>query len=255
LTITLDQRFVAISQFTGSFDYALCLIGSGAPKMIIPLKSTEHLNRKLADSWRIGKSVRLGVRKQGIFADLLLEKPRPKLRDRGEVVGLDSNYKAGLTTSRDEFIGKSNYAKIQGFARRQKHTFTEAKNLIFNALKSLNLKGVKTLVIENLKKVRYGTRGKFPRVLNRRLSHWLYVSIAAWLERRCEELGIQLSRKDPWKTSQRCSLCGKWDRRSRKGNLFHCIHCGFADHADLNAPRNLVYLELAGAYSLRSLSN
>ena len=254
-TITLDSRFVTVEKFTGSFDYAVKLTGSGAPKIVIPLKSTEHINRKLADSWQIGNTVRMGIRKGRIFVDLILEKPRPKLKKSGEVVGIDSNYKAGVTTSRGEFIGGQAYTKIQSFAKRQKHTYAEAKNVVFNALRSLNFKGVKTLVIENLKRVRYGTRGKFPRVLNRRLSHWLYGAIAAWLERRCEEMGIQLVRKDPWKTSQRCSKCGKWDRRSRKGDLFRCVHCGFTDHADLNAPKNLVFLELAGAYSLRSLPN
>lgn len=114
--------------------------------------------------------------------------------------------------------------------------------------RAISWRNVKTLLS-------YGTRGKFPRVLNRRLSHWLYGAITAWLERRCEESGIRLVRKDPWKTSQRCSKCGKWDKRSRKGDRFCCVTCGFTDHADLNAPKNLVFLELAGAYSLRSLPN
>lgn len=255
VTITLDQRFVSIENFDGSFDFALKLLGSGAPKMVIPLKSTSHLNTKLRDGWTIGKTVRLGIRKQGIFIDLILEKPRPPLRTNGEVVGIDSNYKAGITTSRDEFIGKEVYEKIQSFGKSRKHTFSAVKNMVFHALKSLNLTGVKTLVVENLKKVRHGTKGKFPRVLNRRMSHWLYSAIMDWLQQHCEELGIRFSRKDSWKTSQCCSQCHRWDRRSRKGDEFHCVFCGHTEHADLNAPKNLVFLELAGVYSLRLLQN
>jgi hypothetical protein len=45
---------------------------------------------------------------------------------------------------------------------------------------------------------------------------------------------IELRRVSPWKTSQFCRFCGKWDRRSSGGKVF---------------------MGLAGVYSLRSLPN
>jgi IS605 OrfB family transposase len=254
-TITFCYHFVTIEAFKGAFDLAIKFGGSGAPKVLIPLKSTSHLNAKLCDGWKVGKSIRLGLRNGRVFIDLILEKPRPPIRETGEILGLDSNYKAGLTCSDEQQIGSDVYHHIQKFAKRQKHTHAEAKSRMLHAMKSLNLEGVKTLVIENLKNVRRHTFGKFPRTLNRRLSHWLYRTYVAWLECRCEELGIRLKRKSPWKTSQCCSKCHRWDRRSRQGDTFLCVFCHHSEHADFNAPKNLVYLETLGAYGLYELQS
>jgi transposase len=41
-------------------------------------------------------------------------------------------------------------------------------------------------------------------------------------------------------TSQRCSACGHVDAESRESQArFVCTACGFADHADVNAARNI----------------
>jgi transposase len=41
-------------------------------------------------------------------------------------------------------------------------------------------------------------------------------------------------------TNQRCSACGQVDRKSRESQaVFRCTACGFADHADVNAARNI----------------
>ncbi|MBX8640642.1 MAG: transposase [Thermoplasmata archaeon] len=93
----------------------------------------------------------------------------------------------------------------------------------------------------------------FPRAHNRRLSHRLYAREAEWLEQRCEEQGIEPRCVSPWKTSQFCRFCGKWDRRSRSGKVFRCVHCGHRDDADMNGVQNIRLLGLAGVYSLRSL--
>ena len=69
----------------------------------------------------------------------------------------------------------------------------------------------------------------------------------------CEEQGIRIDLKNPWKTSQRCSACGNIDRRNRKGEKFLCLRCGHEANADYNASKNLEALGLAGVYSLRSL--
>jgi len=120
-------------------------------------------------------------------------------------------------------------------------------------MKKLELNETKTLVIENLKRVKSKTRGMFSRAHNRRLSHWLYARVTKWLEQRCEEQGVRLVKVLPYKTSQFCRFCGNWDRRNRKGDKFSCVHCGHTDRADSNAAENLKLLGLAGVYSLRLL--
>jgi IS605 OrfB family transposase len=247
---------VKVERFDGSFDWAVNLIGSGAPRMVIPAKSTAHLNRFLSEGWQMVKTVRLGRDHQKrLFVEFIVEKPRPPLRTEGTTEGMDSNYKQGLVLSDGQVTGQEVYERIQTFAKRQKNTKAEIRSLIGQALKQLDLSAVKTLCIENLKHVQQGTRGKFPRSLNRRMSHWLHAYIADWLARRCEELGIRLEWKSPGYTSQACSACGRCDRRNRVGDRFRCRNpkCGFSCDADLNAALNLKRLGEAGVYGLRSL--
>jgi IS605 OrfB family transposase len=255
-TVTLYSHFVRIEPFRGHFDWTVRLTGSGAPRMIVPVPSTAHLNKLLARGWVISKSIRLGRDRKGrLFVDFLLEKPRPPLKTEGTIEGLDSNYKRGIVLSDGQTVGGSIYERIEGFARRQKHTKAEIKSLIGHALKRIDFSRIRVLSIEDLKRVRDGARGKFPRTLSRRLSHWLYAYIANWLARASEEAGVRLVRKSPAYTSQTCSFCGKCDRRSRVGERFLCRHCGFSLDADLNAARNLARLGEAGVYGLRLLES
>lgn len=252
--VTLYYHFVGIEPFKGKhFSFAVKLIGSGAPQLVIPVPSTKMINQRSADGWQMSKTIRLGMRKNGqLWVDFIFEKERPKFKDSGRTVGMDSNYKAGLVFSDGQVIGEEIYQRIQGFGLRQKHTHTEVKSMVGHALKKLQLSDIKSLCIEDLKRVKSGKRGTFSRRLNRRLSHWLYASVVSLLSRKCEELGIQLERKDPFKTSQFCSNCDKWDRRNRKGDKFCCVHCGYLTHADHNAAYNLELLGVAGVDGLRS---
>jgi hypothetical protein len=253
-TTTLYSHFVSIESYDGdAFDFAIKFIGSGAPVMVIPCKSTAHLNGFLNEDWKLSKTIRLGRRGDRLFVDFLLEKPKPELKQTGEIVGMDSNYKAGFVFSDGQVVGQEIYAKIQTFGKRQKHTHAEVKSIVGHALKQVDLSNVKLLAIENLKYVKHGKRGKFSRGFNRRLSHWVYNYTTELQERDCEEQGVRLERKSPFKTSQYCRFCGKWDRRNRKGDLFLCVNCGHEDDADHNSSKNLEFLGLAGTYGLRSL--
>lgn len=255
-TTTLYSHFFLFEPFAGPhFDWGLRLIGSGAPRLTVPVHSTRHLNRLLADGWALAKTVRLGWRKGRLFVECLLEKTRPALKTTGAIIGMDSNYKHGLVFSDGQTTGDAAYTTIQGFAKRQKHTHAQIKSLMGHALKRLELSDVRMLCIEDLKRTKQFLRGTFPRRLNRRLSHWLYDFLVQRLACLCEERGIRLERKHPAYTSQYCRLCGKWDRRNRRGDQFRCVHCGHADYADSNAAHNLALLGLAGVYGLRSLQS
>ncbi|MCL0103630.1 zinc ribbon domain-containing protein, partial [Dehalococcoidia bacterium] len=171
----------------------------------------------------------------------------------GNIEGLDLGYVNLAVCSDGQVVGEWIRDYIKGFDKREKHTHQQITQQVFHELKKLDLSKVKTLAVENLKKVKHKTRGMFPREHNRRLSHWLYAKVIKWLEQRCEEQGIQLLKVSPWKTSQFCRFCGNWDRRSRRGEEFACVHCGHRDSAEHNAAENLKLLGLAGVYSLRSL--
>ena len=248
----LDSRFVVIKEFNGHFD--MCLkFGSGVPTMIVPFNWTRH-TRKFQDSgWELGGSIRLGYDDKGLFVDLLFEKEKPSKITTGTVIGIDRGFNSMLYTSDRQQIGTELKEKIKKFGRRRKTAHHYIKTEENRLLKELNLDGVKTIVLENLKRVRNNSRGKFSRETNRLLSFWHYAKVGNRLRLRCEEQGISIDYKDPWKTSQRCPGCGNIDRRNRRGERFVCLKCNLTDNADYVGAKNLEALGLAGAYSLRSL--
>ena len=253
--VTLYYHFVTLEKGKGSFDWVVKFIGSGAPRLIVPVKSTQPLNQKLQDGWKLSKTLRLGMQGERLYLDFLVEKEIPTPKTEGFLVGMDSNYKNGLVFSDGQTTGDALYQRTQQFAKRQKHTRDEIKSLLGAAFKQIDFSQIKTVVVEDLKKVKHGKRGTFSRVFNRRLFHWLYKYSETLLLRKCEELGIEVIRKNPWKTSQFCRHCFRWDRRNRKGDKFLCVNCGQAEHADFNASKNLELLGLLGFYGIHDLQS
>ena len=54
-----------------------------------------------------------------------------------------------------------------------------------------------------------------------------------------EALGKQIHFVDARYTSQRCNSCGYIARGNRKSDNFECKKCGYQDHADFNAAKNI----------------
>lgn len=252
--VTLFYHFLKLEEFRGEeFDFAAVFVGSGAPHLTVPFRSTAPINKFLADGWTISNTFRLGMRRGRLWIEIIFEKERPEPKVDGRVVGMDSNYKNGLVFSDGQQVAQNLHPRIQTFDKREKHTRQQIKEELAREIKKIDLTEVKTVVIEDLKKVKNNKRGTFSRTFNRRLSHWQYAYAVDLLERRCEIEGVGLERKDPWKTSQHCPACGKWDRRNRRGDKFCCVFCGHSDHADFKAAKTLELLGLAGVYGLRSL--
>ena len=254
-TANLDSRFVDIQEFDGHFD--MCIkTGSGVPKMVIPFNWTKHTN-KFREAWMLSRSIRLGYDENGIFIDLIFEKEKPSLKQEGDVLGIDRGYNCMLACSNSQMIGTELKQSIKKGGKRRKSYHHYIETEMNRHLKTLNTENIKLIALEDLKNVKANKRGKFSRNVNRLLSFWHYAKVGKRLEQICEETGIRVSLKSPWKTSQRCSVCGNIDRRNRKGEKFRCLDpdCKSEMNADYNASRNLEALGLAGVYSLRSLQS
>lgn len=77
--------------------------------------------------------------------------------------------------------------------------------------------------------------------LNRSILNQGWGNFARMLEYKLGERGGGLVTVDPRYTSQTCSCCGTVDRNSRKSQaVFSCDHCGFVEHADINAAVNIL---------------
>jgi putative transposase len=90
------------------------------------------------------------------------------------------------------------------------------------------------------------------RALRRRLSLWQHGLIRACTTSKAEEYGMSIAKVNPAYTSKNCSRCGL--RGKRRRHTFTCPHCGFSDHADLNAAKNIrqrfTQLRLSGLSSI-----
>ena len=75
------------------------------------------------------------------------------------------------------------------------------------------------------------------RALRRRMSLWQRALIRRCVENKAQECGMRVAEVNPAYTSKNCSRCGL--RGIRKRHSFTCPHCGFSDHADLNAAKNI----------------
>ena len=248
----LDSRFVVVESFEGSFD--MCLkFGSGVPKVIVPFNWTKHTNKFRDNGWTLGKSIRLGYNENGLFVALMFEKAWPPKLNEGAVIGIDRGFRSMLYASDGQEIGTELRDAVRKAGKRRKSYHHYIETEVNRYLKQLNLTGVKAIVLENLKQVKRGKRGKFSREANRLLSFWHYAKVGKRLEQICEERAVSVLYKNPWKTSQRCPPCGNIDRRNRNGKRFVCRVCGHEDDADHVGAKNLEALGLAGVYSLRSL--
>lgn len=256
-SIELDQRFVDIQFDKNNFDIWVKLNCLGNKlNLKLPSKKHKHFN-KLYDNSRIKKSLKLRKIDDKFYLDLYFEKEIPLIKLNGEVLGIDIGYKKLIATSRRQTIGKdfeNIYNKIarkkQG-SRAFKKSLKERNNKINEVInKELDLTNVKELVVENLKLVKKGIKGKFRKSFNSKLQRWSYPKVLDKLSAKCEEEGVLLTKINPSYTSQTCSRCGVIDKKNRKGEFYQCA-CGNLMDADINASINISHL---GVYSPQALN-
>jgi transposase len=102
---------------------------------------------------------------------------------------------------------------------------------------------VEDLQIANMTRSAKGTRENPGRNVRAKAALNLGILASGWglLVRRLEDKAPgRVEKIKPAFTSQRCSACGHVDGNSRESQArFACTACGFADHADVNAARNI----------------
>ena len=108
-------------------------------------------------------------------------------------------------------------------------------------------KDAAVVVLEDLKTAQLISKGYGKRGLNRTLSYASLGYVKDEIIRHCAKNGIHMVLVDPAYTSQTCSACGHVDKKSRDGEKFQCTKCTLANHADINAPENMVYRAVSGA--------
>ena len=72
-----------------------------------------------------------------------------------------------------------------------------------------------------------------------------WARLIAMITYKAEGAGRRVIAVDPAYTSQRCSTCDHVARENRHEQRFSCVACGFTEHADVNAARNILRAGLA----------
>ncbi|GAA2356827.1 hypothetical protein GCM10010404_06780 [Nonomuraea africana] len=71
--------------------------------------------------------------------------------------------------------------------------------------------------------------------------------MGSFIAYKAARAGVAVVYVDPAYTSQACSTCGHVDKKNRPDQeTFLCTSCGFAEHADVNAARNIASRGVAG---------
>lgn len=92
-------------------------------------------------------------------------------------------------------------------------------------------------VLEDLTGIRkQKSKGK---ILNKWLSNWSFFQLEQLVKYKAEALGKQVIKVDARYTSQKCSNCSIIEKSNRKGSHYKCDRCGYSEHSDVNAAKNI----------------
>lgn len=101
------------------------------------------------------------------------------------------------------------------------------------------------IALEDLQGIRERVRLRKPQRVT--LHAWSFHQLGAFIGYKAARAGVAVIHVDPAYTSQECSQCHHIDKHNRPDQeTFTCTSCGFAEHADVNAARNIASRGVAG---------
>ncbi|MER5624998.1 transposase [Streptosporangium sp. NPDC002544] len=126
---------------------------------------------------------------------------------------------------------KKRRRKEARFAADTNHTI--AKRIVTEAQRT-----GQGIALEDLQGIRDRVRLRKPQRVT--LHSWSFHQLGRFIAYKAARAGVALIFVDPAYTSQACSACGHVDKKNRPDQAgFACTSCGFAEHADVNAARNI----------------
>jgi putative transposase len=94
------------------------------------------------------------------------------------------------------------------------------------------------IALEDLGGIRERVRLRKPQRVT--LHSWSFQQLGSYIAYKAARAGVPVVFVDPRYTSQGCSACGHIAKKNRPDQAtFRCTSCGFAEHADVNAARNI----------------
>jgi len=127
------------------------------------------------------------------------------------------------------------HENVQAVGRKETGRFEQYLHRVANeVVAEADERGCSHIAFENLTGIR-------DRMANARKFHeWAFHRFYEYVSYKAEERGISVEQVDPKHTSQRCSSCGFTARENRpRQEAFCCQKCGYENHADYNAAKNV----------------
>lgn len=231
------------------FDLAVRLgsIFGNRISLLLPTKKHSLFNKHISNGYAVNSSVQLRRIDGKYYVNLFLEKETQKVKNTGNVIGIDVGVKKLMSTSEGEFFGREIESKIQKLKRRKrdsknfKQTLAEIKDYIGQQVNKLKLDDVSTVVVEDLDVKNMSKKRKSSKEHRKTLGNWNSRLLFGRLSNRCKENRILLAKVESEYTSQQCSSCGERNHKeSRKGERYECKSCGASLDADYNASLNIL---------------
>lgn len=244
-TMELDGRFVDIQKSNNSFDFWLKLSSIGNKiKMFIPLKN--HKYNKKFTYWKQVNSVRIRKQKDKYYVDLIYENIIEPINKSSKEIGIDVGINCLLSLSDNRQYGKDikklliELDKKETKSKSSERKRTQIKNYIRESVNNIDFSNIKVLVLEQLKNIQIGSKGRTNKTTRKYLSRWNLGLLHQVIEQKCEENRVELHYVSPKYTSQTCHICGHIDKGNRDGEYFKCKKCGYTTNADINASINIL---------------
>jgi IS605 OrfB family transposase len=125
------------------------------------------------------------------------------------------------------------HENIQSVGRKEDGRFTMTLHRISNELVAeARDHGCSVIAFEDLTDIRDRTGASWGH-------KWAFDRLYEYVEYKAAEYGIDVEQVTPENTSRRCSTCGFTHPDNRDGESFECLKCGYQNHADYNASKNI----------------
>ena len=163
--------------------------------------------------------------------------------------------------------GSENWKKQKRKISRKHHTISNVRSDFLHKLTTETSENQAKVYVEklNIRGMSASARGteedpgrnvKAKSGLNKSILDQGWFEFRRQLHYKLDWLGGSLVEVDYRYTSQRCSCCGHTSKENRKSQAdFVCLACGYKDHADLNAAKNILTAGQAGMACLNANRN
>ena len=163
-----------------------------------------------------------------------------------------------LKAKKDKIKLGSNFRKTQIRLNKIYERASNIKKDLAHKISNQIVKNFDLIVVENLKVKNMTKRAKLKNVkvksgLNKSILDTSFYQFLSFAEYKAMHNGKVFTKIEPQYTSKACSKCGTIkENLTLKDRVFTCDNCGYVEHRDINASKNILYRGVKGLNDTKS---